>query len=172
MVATECLSEHMTVLKAFFYERVTVRLRLIAEASGLGQKQGIVALTMAGKSMPYAHVALHNTFAILGPYWRLGLDEVILSGYPTWRSVSACTGRSYHDGGRPWRQWGRMATRRRRSRRLQHDSGGSDRVRRCPPSRTPCTMTHGRRARGPIRSGSVTNGVARRAPHRPPPSAL
>jgi hypothetical protein len=31
MVATECLSEHMTALKAFFYQLVTVSLRLIAE---------------------------------------------------------------------------------------------------------------------------------------------
>jgi hypothetical protein len=31
MVATEYLSEHMTALKAFFYQLVTVGLRLIAE---------------------------------------------------------------------------------------------------------------------------------------------
>jgi hypothetical protein len=38
MVATECLSEHMTALKAFFYQLVTVSLRLIAEVLGLGQQ--------------------------------------------------------------------------------------------------------------------------------------
>jgi hypothetical protein len=37
IVATECLSEQMTALKAFFYQLVTVSLRLIAEVLGLGQ---------------------------------------------------------------------------------------------------------------------------------------
>ena len=35
-VATECLSEHMAALKAFFYQSVTISLRLIAEVLGLG----------------------------------------------------------------------------------------------------------------------------------------
>jgi hypothetical protein len=37
IVATECLSEQMTALKAFFYQLVTVSLRLIAEVLGLGR---------------------------------------------------------------------------------------------------------------------------------------
>jgi hypothetical protein len=35
-VATECLSEQMTAPKAFFYQMVTINLRLIAEVLGLG----------------------------------------------------------------------------------------------------------------------------------------
>jgi hypothetical protein len=35
-VATECLSEHMTALKEFFYQLVTITLRLVAEVLGLG----------------------------------------------------------------------------------------------------------------------------------------
>ena len=36
IVATECLLEQMTALKAFLYQLVTVSLRLIAEVLGLG----------------------------------------------------------------------------------------------------------------------------------------
>jgi hypothetical protein len=35
-VATECLSEQMTAPKGFFYQLVTITLRLIAEVLGLG----------------------------------------------------------------------------------------------------------------------------------------
>jgi hypothetical protein len=35
-VATKCLSEHMTALKNFSYQLVTISLRLIAEVLGLG----------------------------------------------------------------------------------------------------------------------------------------
>jgi hypothetical protein len=34
--ATECLSEHMTALKDFFYQLVTISWRLIPEVLGLG----------------------------------------------------------------------------------------------------------------------------------------
>jgi hypothetical protein len=36
IVVTECLSEHMTALKTFLYQLVTVSLRLLAEVLGLG----------------------------------------------------------------------------------------------------------------------------------------
>jgi hypothetical protein len=35
-VATECLSEHMTALKDFSYQLVTISWRLVAEVLGLG----------------------------------------------------------------------------------------------------------------------------------------
>src|SRR5262245_2553049 len=34
------------------------------------QQQGVLSLCLIGKSMPCEHVALHNSFAILGPGWR------------------------------------------------------------------------------------------------------